>query len=296
MLSVLITLMILQDSDQASVAKYVLMGCFISIAITSVGLFLRIGGIRRLGFFNNPNQLGYYALIILSLLLFFFDSAALWQKLSIGAMSIWAIMTSGSKAAFLGAVILIFLKILFGNGRNDRTMNKLIIQMFILFAATFMLYELLFSNSSFILSNRTLLFVRWRILTLASENDSALGSGRGYDRVFEMGHHFLWGMGEGAYSRFVSMNGLEAHSSYVTILVSYGIIGLMVYAKLIWEFISDKRELKNNLIVLSGIFAYAFTHNGLRNTLLWIFLAIMFSFRYGKQQEALPNRGGLLEN
>lgn len=44
-------------------------------------------------------------------------------------------------------------------------------------------------------------------------------------------------------------------------------------------------------ILFAAAFAYAFTHNGLRNTLLWIFMAIIFSLRYGKPSGALPGDG-----
>ena len=57
-----------------------------------------------------------------------------------------------------------------------------------------------------------------------TENDTALGTGRGYNRIFEM-DHFVFGMGEGGYDRFSSLNGMEAHSSYVTLFVSYGVVG-----------------------------------------------------------------------
>lgn len=285
MFAVLLTLLILQDCRHERVSYYVLIGCFVSLFITNIGLFLKIGGVRRLGFFNNPNQLGYYALLILSIYLYYNESANRFLKISIVAMSVWAIIASGSKAAFVGAVILILLHLLFGKGREGKTLNRLIVQIILLALMAIMLYILFFSNSNLALSNRTLLFVRRRMLAMTTENDSALGASRGYDRIWELGSNFLWGMGEGYYQRFTTLSGLEAHSNYVTLIVSYGVFGILGYALLLWKFISYRPCLKNNLIIISGVMIYGITHNGLRNTLLWILLTIMFSQRWLEKEQ-----------
>ena len=200
-------------------------------------------------------------------------------------MSVWAIIASGSKAAFIGAGVLILFNLLFRKGREGKTFNRLIIQIALLALMAILLYILFFSNSNLVLSNRTLLFVRRRMLSITTESDSALGASRGYNRILELGANFLWGMGEGSYFRFKTMSGLEAHSSYVTLIVSYGIIGILGYALLIWRFISYRQFLKNNLIIMSGILIYGITHNGLRNTLLWFLLAIMFSQRWLDEEQ-----------
>lgn len=285
MFSVFLTLLILQDCSHQKVSAYVLVGCFISLLITNFGIFLGLGGVRKIGFFNNPNQLGYHALIILSMFSYYYKSAKPFLKVSIAIMSLWALLASGSKAAFFGAGILIFLHLLFEKDRKGKTNNKLLVQIALLILIILLLYILFFSNSSLIQSNQILSFVRHRMLSVAEENDSALGTSRGYNRIWELGTNFLWGMGEGDYFRFATMNGLEAHSSYVTQIVSYGLLGMIGYTLLIWKFISYRPCIRNNLIILSGIIAYGVTHNGLRYTLLWILLTIMFSQRWINEKQ-----------
>ena len=126
----IISLLIIKNFSFEVVSKYIIVGCFISLCITNIGLFLRIGGIRRLGFFNNPNQLGYYALIIFSICLLYFSCTKMFFKVSIIVMSIWAIIASGSKAAFIGAVLLFLLHLLFGDSRKNKTVNKLVINFY----------------------------------------------------------------------------------------------------------------------------------------------------------------------
>ena len=290
MLAVLLTLLVLQDCKRQKAAKYILWGCFVSLLITSIGLLLGMGGVRRLGFFNNPNQLGYYAILILSMFLFYYESANAFLKLSIFFMSVWAILASGSKAAMVGAGFVVSSYVVFGKGRVGHSFNKMHIKIAFLAMIAIFVYILFFSESSFVLSNRTLFFVRRRMLSMTTESDSSLGESRGYNRIFELGANFLWGMGEGFYSRFTTMSGLEAHSSYVTLIVSYGLFGFFRYVLLFWRFISYRPFLRNNLIIMSGIMLYGITHNGLRNTLLWILLAIMFSQRWLDvvEQESIP--------
>ena len=285
-LVVCITLAVAEEADYIELSNYIIKGCFVSLIITSIGLFLNLGGARRLGFFNNPNQLGYYALIMLTFLLFYFQKTSLFVKIAIGGMAIWSIIASASKAAFIGAVILIFLYTLFGKGHEGRTTNKLILQMAVLAVFAVLLYVLFFSDNQIVLSNRTLFFLRRRMLALSTENDSALSTGRGYDRIFEMNGNFLWGMGEGGYDRFTSLNGNEAHSTYVTLLVSYGLFGFLGYIFLFAKMSFKRKVLKDNMILLSGVLIYSVSHNGLRNSLLWLLLALMYT-QYNRQETGL---------
>lgn len=296
MLAVLLTILIIKNFSFEVVSKYIIVGCFISLCITNIGLFLRIGGIRRLGFFNNPNQLGYYALIIFSICLLYFSYTKMFFKVSIIVMSIWAIIASGSKAAFIGAVLLFLLHLLFGDSRKNKTVNKLVVQILLLIIITALLYLLFFGNNNFLVSNKTLMFVRKRILSMSTETDSSLGASRGYDRIFELGINFIWGMGEGYYYRFTTLSGLEAHSSYVTLIVSYGLFGFLGYIALIWKFTSYKPCFRKNLIVLSGVLLYGVTHNGLRNTLLWILLTLMFSQRWEHKKERETDNVSFISN
>ena len=113
------------------------------------------------------------------------------------------------------------------------------------------------------------------MLNLSAERDSALGTGRGYDRIREMGIHFLWGMGEGAYGRFQTMSGREVHSTFASLLVSYGLFGLLGYLVLFFKGFVNKRSLLRNLSIMSGIFLYQLSHNGIRNTLLWLVIVLL---------------------
>jgi hypothetical protein len=90
-----------------------------------------------------------------------------------------------------------------------------------------------------------------------------------------MGKNLLWGMGEGGYDRFTIMRGFEIHSTYANILVSYGLIGSFLALGVFLFTLKSNRSFFRNLCCMSGIILYGISHNGIRNTLVWIVLACL---------------------
>ena len=75
-------------------------GVFWSAVITAIGLLLFRGTrLRSTGFFSNPNQLGFYAVIIITFLAFFNDSYTKGQK--------WFVLIVGVYSSIVSSVCLI---------------------------------------------------------------------------------------------------------------------------------------------------------------------------------------------
>lgn len=255
--------------------KGLAIGCVLSLTITLIGVLAYSGSSsRNLGFFNNPNQLGYHGLILTTVCLYCKDEFPNWAKLYLIIGSGWAIIASLSKAAVIGYFIVLIVYILFF--QQELSTKAKIYRLIAVALIVWLVYFILFSDSYYIESNDTLYHLRVRILTMTNEKDTNLDSGRGYGRIFEMGVHFLWGMGEGGFYRFESRTGAELHSTFVSLFVSYGLIGLGSYLLLMKRCLGRKKEFTNNIIVLFGLLLYSISHNGVRNTLVWILLASMF--------------------
>lgn len=256
------------------VKRATMIGGFISLVITSVGLVMSLGsGGRGLGYFNNPNQLGYYALIVFTYVLVCGQGFNRVINISMIVMSVWAVIASSSKAAFLGIIISTVFYILFAS--EDGSKKRIGIQLLGIAFVGILAYVFFFSTNRIVLSNESLLMMRRRILNMSLENDTALGGGRGYDRIKEVGIHLLWGVGEGAYNRFQTMTNMEVHSTFASLIVSYGLIGFIGYVTLFFKSISNRRYTIRNLAIVSGLLFYQMSHNGIRNTLLWLLLAIL---------------------
>jgi hypothetical protein len=216
--------------------------------------------------FNNPNQLGYFSLIALTFLLVLSD-----EKLNIAyiiaiCIGTWLSMLSLSKAAMISTFFILIIYILFKKNSNKLMKYFLIAVMLatIFFIAARM--ELLANIP--VLNN-----AMTRITYL--QNDDSLIYGRGYGRIFEMGINFIWGMGEGAFYRFSYLNDSELHGTIAGTFVNYGLIGLVLFMIVLWKgFLQHKTKYLDKVLLVSGVFLYWVTHQGIRNSLFWILLAV----------------------
>ena len=82
------------------------------------------------------------------------------------------------------------------------------------------------------------------------------------------------GAGEGAFDRLTNLKEKEFHSSLGNILMSYGIVGLGLL--LVFFFVVFRSSPVINLVYFGLIMLYGITHMGMRDTMLWIFLGLVY--------------------
>ena len=260
------------------------LGCFLGVLIAGSGAFASSGvGSRNMALFNNPNQLGYFGVIALTVLACFPKAFSRRQRVIVVVLSVWLVIVSASKAAFLGmAGLAAAYSIFAGERKSVSALLRRIVLLLILFTIFYLFF---YSENSIITGNRSVMFLRRRIFRMSTESDSGLEEGRGYGRILETGVHFLWGMGEGGYSRFAALTGKEAHSTYVNLIVSYGWLGFAAYSFFFSRIIRGKDGVtRRNLACLSGLLLYFITHNGVRNTLFWILLGTLLAVQLEKKK------------
>lgn len=279
-LAVILCLCIYRKVGKQNYEQAICNGLFLSAIVALLGLVMDGQHKRATGFFNNPNQLGYYGIIIVSFVLLFKKNRWSFKEVFVFVAGVVCVTLSLSKAAFVGLLFQCILSVIFiGNKKSRKTIIK---QLVLIVLVGMILYLFLFTDIfTGILSNsgfQSLIRMRDHLMAAMGESDSKLGSGRGYDRIKELGVHFLWGMGEGNYSRFVSLRGLEVHSTYASIIVSYGVIGFLLFIAVLLKAIWRNNQFCRNFTILSGSLIYALTHNGIRNTLLWILIVSIYFF------------------
>lgn len=250
-------------------------GLLLSCIVCMVGMIVNpVHDIRQMGFFNNPNQLGYYSVIIYTAVLILKKYIPPTIRIVIIICACLFAVLSMSKAAIVSIAILLFLSGFFYQ-ENKMTIKGFAIRLLTIVAFFVLVYAVLYSDWGIISNNQTIITMRYRMLTMFSENDSALGSGRGYDRLKEIGLNIVFGVGEGKYQRFTTMTGYETHSSYAALVVSYGLVGFFLYAVIIIKALKRNIQRYRHFIFCSGIFLYCVTHNGIRHTLLWVLIVVM---------------------
>lgn len=220
---------------------------------------------RSTGSFNNPNQLGYFSVSLLSLIYLCYRSGYIryYTAATMFAVALFLSISSLSKAAMVANFLVIFIALKPPSSSIKSTMFWFVIGGFALLLLCFLYYLGAFDN---------FLFTQ-RLQNIASENDSSLEA-RGYFAFLEgNGFQFVFGLGVDQTNQIA---GHEVHSTLGGILNNYGVFGFIVFsfALLIWALQLWKVYGFSGMFCLTApVMLYGLTHNGVRFTIFWLLFA-----------------------
>lgn len=220
------------------------------------------GSHRQTVLFNNPNQLGLYALLSANILAFGRRRMGFGTlKSSLGLLCcLFLALLSASKAALAGCALLFAVSVL----SSPRT---------IILVAFVMVGLLSFSNPL----TETMERSRSRV---SEKQEMGFLDSRGYDRIWTHKEYWVIGAGEGGLSRFADTTIIgdhELHSSAGTLFFCYGLVGVVLFASFLLRVI-EGTSLRNALL-LSPALAYSLAHQGLRFTLFWILIGVFIGLK-----------------
>lgn len=224
---------------------------------------------REVGTFNNPNQLGYFSVCVLSI------SYILYRAGNIGfvfaifcfASALFISIVSLSKAAMMANAVVIIFAIF-----PHRSAAKILL--WILVSALMVGFTV-----KMILSGELddYLFVR-RMLGMFDENDSSLEA-RGYFAFMKAsGFQILFGMGA---DQVYGVVGHEVHSTMGGIANNYGLVGLTICCVIFfsWAYrIYLSAGWVSAFCIVAPPMLYGLTHNGIRFSIFWIMIAISMAW------------------
>ncbi len=186
-----------------------------------VGLTEFAAGGRTAGTFNNPNQLGYFAVCCISQIYLLLYHRVLGYKLAFGliTLSVFMAVASLSKAAILASFLVYFLAL------KPVSTSRPAAGWLLLSGGSMAVLGVAYNLGRF----DRLLFIR-RLQGASTESDSSLAS-RGYFEIFGGNPaELLFGFGaNGVLDRV----GHEVHSTMAGVLNTYGILGLGVFAAIL---------------------------------------------------------------
>jgi hypothetical protein len=235
-------------------------------------------GKRATGTFNNPNQLGYWALVVMACLAVAKERSPLGliDCLALGA-GFYVVMLSLSKAASISGMLLILLIVAFCKCRRG---------------VGLLLGVALALGLSYQIAAGGLVERFMGFETVANLSDRLGGIGksedddlmhRGYIRLIQNPQYLAFGAGEGAFERLTQdskMQSKEFHSTLGTILMSYGLVGLALFGLLLLV-IFGRAPLASTAYFVP-VMLYSITHVGVRFSEFWVFLALVYAqARYG---------------
>jgi hypothetical protein len=252
--------------------EIILWGVSGGLIVSGAGVLIDLGSsVRVTGFLNNPNQLAYYSLCGLSLLLLlqrFEPRLRPVQALALlgGVAGIFAAASLAAMAGFLSLLAAYML----ANLKSIRRVGKTIL-------ATTVIVLLVVSVES-LMGGHIAENVWARLDRLETKMDRVYEE-RKYDRMAAFPEYMILGAGEGHLERFYPHDQGEIHSSFGNLLFSYGIPGLFLFLGLI--VVVARRAPIAVWLVLAALMVYSITHMGLRSTMFWLVLAAIWA-EYGK--------------
>ena len=245
-------------------------------------LFGEVELLRNLGSFNNPNQLAYWSLLSMAILIILKrDQKFTLFDFALFGMCIFLQSLSLSKAGMILTVLMCGI-IFFLPNTPQQGRILLLIGIFL-----FGFWQL--TNPEALLQKVQQIDqfskVTARIENIGQERDDS-AEGRGYDRLLKFPHYMIFGAGEGAFFRF-GVGAQEIHSGIATLLFSYGITGFLFFSLFLWTIF--QKLPRRYLLLLGVIFLFGIPHQNIRFTYFWVFLALAYSHHAYTLQSRISN-------
>lgn len=232
---------------------------------------------RAIGTFNNPNQMGYWALLVMTCLVLARERTRL-GLLDVLALcaGMYATMLTLSKSAVISALLLLAVAVV---GCGVRRHAGWLLGMLL---AAGVVLQLSAGNLAERIASLDPVSAVMRDLSAIDDEGGEDIEKRGYQRLFLYPQYLIFGAGEGDFARFGtggrSHSGeldREFHSSLGNILLSYGIVGLVLFlALLAVVFVGAPWT---SILYLLPSMLYGIAHNGLRFSLFWVFLGMVLA-------------------
>ncbi len=269
--------------DWAKLKQVVWWSCAIALLAQVGWLELLPDATRRAtGTFNNPNQLGYWALLLMACLVVVKDREGLGpvDVLALGA-GFYITAASLSKAASISAMVLLLLAAVACGLRRSAGV--------LLGAALALGLSLQVATGGAIeriAALDTIGALTQRLQNIGKQRDDSVLA-RGYPRLIENAEYLAFGAGEGSFARLnEDGSSKEFHSTIGNLLMSYGVPGVALFAALI---IVVCAAAPKSMLYLVPIMLYGLTHMGLRFSLFWVFIGLV----YAQGRYARPAATGL---
>jgi hypothetical protein len=249
--------------------------CAVLVQAAASLLLHRGSTFRGSGFFNNPNQLGFFALVSASIIALgkrWLGFGTIKSGVGLTICSYLALL-SASRAAVIGCGLLFALTVI-SNPRRIAVVGLVILG---LVAIGGPISDALDETQQRLVENRYPQF------TFFQE--------RGYDRILANKEYWLLGAGEGGTGRFAEttlIGSTEIHSSLGTIFFCYGLVGLALFLTFLARVVEGAPL--RSMIILIPTFTYTIAHQGLRSTPVWILFGVFVCITH--MQRVAPVPGG----
>jgi hypothetical protein len=255
-----------------------LMRTAVSIALLVTASYvmvqLAMGVNRTTGSFNNPNQLAYFSLCGIVVLMVLDDFRPQLRPLALSGLAAGMVgILAASSLAAMGGGALVAVGWAMANATQIKHFARLLVVVPLLLVVVMVINLRADGQVMHNLQSR---------MDRAPTKVESMYEERKFDRLVHFPEYAILGAGEGERQRFAPYHRNEIHSSYINMLFAYGIPGLGLFLLVI--FTALRRAPVYVWVGLAGPLFYSVTHNGLRSTLFWLVLVLCWHlYRWGRQ-------------
>jgi hypothetical protein len=259
-LAVFVSAILIARRDRLLFLRITFVLAFATVVVQIVASFtLRSVMDRGQLFFNNPNQLGYYALLcgcLFAMTQRRLQISRLWSGIGVAGCAYLAAL-SASRASLAGILVLLMV-LVFSNPRTI-VIGSLVAVAFISVGGPL--------STAIDEAELRATTERHPKMTFAEE--------RGYNRLWEYPEYLVLGAGEGDLARFTpeGERPRELHSSFGATLFGYGIVGIALFVAFFVRVLRGA-ALRESLMIVPAL-VYTVAHQGLRFTMFWVVLAVL---------------------
>jgi len=227
------------------------------------------GRLREGVFFNNPNQLGYYALLAACVIAVCQRRLKLSMlRASIGMTTCTYLALLSASRAAAGGIVVIFIVTFISNPKIMLATIPIVVTGAVVGGPVARAFEA----------------TQYRVTQDQFKQYTFLEE-RGFGRLQDNPEYLVLGAGEGGTDRFAEglIGTHEIHSSPLALLFSYGVVGLSIFLMFMVRVLRGA-TLKTALILMP-ILAFTVAHVGLRASMLWVLLGV---FVIVKRRDPVP--------
>jgi hypothetical protein len=247
-------------------------GILIAATFALISLYLNDVNLREIddegrdtATFNNPNQLGFFSVCILSMsyLLYIEKALRFTLLLALVAASTFMAIASLSKAAIIANLAVLLFTLRPRDGGSITKLSRIIIPIAAFSLAVYTMVTGLLQDFAFF----------ERIINIFGEQDSSLAV-RGYT-VFLEGSalQIFFGLGSPEVYRIL---GREVHSTFADVWSTYGVPGAILILAIFVRWVATLYRnygFHSTTVLVAPAILYGITHNGIRFSVFWLLVA-----------------------
>ncbi len=285
----LMVILVVRDfKSNRTFLKALLIASCINLLVQLFILFLDKGAyatarVRFMGTFNDPNQFSFsmFTNLLLTYLLacYMKDQENSNRKTIVFFAFILAFyfIYQGSSTGMLLGILTFMVTMIALFLYSNNTPLVVTLRLIMIILAVFIVFFILFSSgfsiepTEYEKDNFLALRLRWKIDEFKAEGLSALTDNRGINKVFNNPRNIFFGAGEGYFDRYPE-SPYEVHSTFISLLFSYGILPFLILIKWIWDNVKNTNKALIPVYIALLIESFTLAHQ--RQPVFWMLILL----------------------